>query len=353
MVTFCALHDVEAKEKEEVMAVEGHGKALKAVNLDEPRVQVHLGRVGDEQEQRWYLDSGVSNHMTGSKEAFSELDGNVTDTVKFGDGSRMAIRGRGTIIFSISQLDEYDNEVLIKDDVLRIRDREQRLLAKVKRSQNRLYLHGTRTSRGYGMPGELCDSCLAGKQRRLPFPKTEKYRAAEALELVHGDLCGPITSATHGERKYFILLVDDCSRFMWLQLLTSKTEAAEAVKKFKARAEVESGKKLRVLRTDRGGEFTSVEFVATFGCVSHVKKTKPHIDKLEDRSTPVVLLDYEEGTKAYRLYDPKRGKVVISRDVVFDEMAAWDREGLGTREAGSLSSYLRRRTFSHPQWWRR
>jgi len=52
---------------------------------------------------------------------------------------------------------------------------------------------------------------------------------------------------------------------MWLQLLTSKTEVAEAIKKFKARAEAESGKKLRVLRTDRGGEFTSVEF-ATY-CV--------------------------------------------------------------------------------------
>ena len=110
--------------------------------------------------------------------------------------------------------------------------------------------------------GELCDSCLAGKQKRLSFPKTAKYRAAEALELVHGDLCGLITPATHGWRKYFVLLVDDCSRFMWLQLLTSKTESAEAVKKFKARAEEESGKKLRVLRTDRGGEFTSVEFAA-------------------------------------------------------------------------------------------
>ena len=40
---------------------------------------------------------------------------------------------------------------------------------------------------------------------------------------------------TPSGRKYFILLVDDCSRYMWLQLLTSKTEAAEAVKKFKAR----------------------------------------------------------------------------------------------------------------------
>ena len=40
--------------------------------------------------------------------------------------------------------------------------------------------------------GELCDSCLAGKQRRLPFPKAAKYRAKEALELVHDDLCGLI-----------------------------------------------------------------------------------------------------------------------------------------------------------------
>ena len=50
MVTFCALHDIKAKEKGEVMAVEGHGKALKAVNLDEPRAQVHLRRVGADQE---------------------------------------------------------------------------------------------------------------------------------------------------------------------------------------------------------------------------------------------------------------------------------------------------------------
>ena len=99
METFCALHDVEAKEKGEVMAVKEPGMALKAINLNEPRAQVHLGRVGGEQEQRWYLHSGASNHMTGSKAAFSELDDDVTGTVKFCDGSRVAIRGRDTIIF--------------------------------------------------------------------------------------------------------------------------------------------------------------------------------------------------------------------------------------------------------------
>ena len=59
----------------------------------------------------------------------------------------------------------------------------------------------------------------------------------------------------------------------------------------------------------------NMSFLRTFGCVGHVKNTKSHLGKLEDRG-------HEEGTKAYRLYDPKRGKVVISRDVVFDEMAA-------------------------------
>ena len=99
MVTSCALHDVEAKEKGEAIAVEGNNKALKAINLDEPRPQVHLGRVGTDQDQRWYLDSGASNHMMGSKAALSELDDDVTGTVKFGDGSRVAIQGRVTIIF--------------------------------------------------------------------------------------------------------------------------------------------------------------------------------------------------------------------------------------------------------------
>ena len=65
-----------------------------------------------------------------------------------------------------------------------------------------------------------------------------------------------------------------------------------------------------------------MSFLWTFGCIGHVRKTKPILTKLEDRSTPMVLLGYAEGTKAYWLYDPRGGKVVVSRDVVFDEKAA-------------------------------
>lgn len=61
-------------------------------------------------------------------------------------------------------------------------------------------------------------------------------------------------------KKYFLLLIDDMSRYMWLYLLTSKSKAPATIKRFKVGVEVETGAKLRVLRTDRGGEFTSIEF---------------------------------------------------------------------------------------------
>ncbi|XP_066360980.1 uncharacterized protein [Miscanthus floridulus] len=134
---------------------------------------------------------------------------------------------------------------------------------------------------------ELCDSCLAKKQRRLSFPKAAKYHTADTLELVHGNLCGPITPATNSGWWYFLLLIDDCSCYMWLQLLTRKDKAAEAIKKFKAHVEAESGKKLCVLRTDRGSEFTLMEFAA---CISHIRKMKLVLTKLEDRSTPMGTL---------------------------------------------------------------
>ena len=67
-----------------------------------------------------------------------------------------------------------------------------------------------------------------------------------------------------------------------------------------------------------------MSFLRTFGYIGHVRKMKPVLTKLEDRSTLMVLLGYEEGNKAYRLYDPRGDKVLVSHDVVFDKKVAWD-----------------------------
>jgi hypothetical protein len=59
--------------------------------------------------------------------------------------------------------------------------------------------------------------------------------AKEKLELVHGDLCGPVTSATPGGRCFFLLL-DDVSHYMWVVLLDTKVAVADAIKLLRRRS---------------------------------------------------------------------------------------------------------------------
>jgi uncharacterized protein (DUF2164 family) len=60
--------------------------------------------------------------------------------------------------------------------------------------------------------------------------------------------------------KYFLLLVDDLSRYMWVAVITSKDRAAVAIKDIQARTEGESGLMLKALHTDHRGEFITTEF---------------------------------------------------------------------------------------------
>ena len=100
---------------------------------------------------------------------------------------------------------------------------------------------------------QVCDGCVLGKQHRIPFPQASNFRAEKGLELVHADLCGHITPKTPGGCSYFLLVVDDYSRYMWVEMLKSKDQALDYFKKVKTRAEVEYETKLKALRTDRGG----------------------------------------------------------------------------------------------------
>ena len=61
----------------------------------------------------------------------------------------------------------------------------------------------------------------------------------------------------------------------------------------------------------------------TFGSLVHVKNTKGHLTKLEDRSQPMVFISYEQGTKGYICFDLVNFKVIISRDVIFEEGEKW------------------------------
>lgn len=144
--------------------------------------------------------------------------------------------------------------------ILPIWDHHGRLLAKVSRGLNHLYVLHLEVAAsplvvtmklGVGM-SDLGTSTLrpcgswdarrwrvVTKQRRHPFPRQALYRAQEQLELVLGDLCGPVTLATPGGRCYSLLLVDDVSCFRWAVLLPTKRLAADAIKQVHAAAEKE------------------------------------------------------------------------------------------------------------------
>ena len=248
------------------------------------------------------------------------------------------------------------------------------------------------------------------KQARLPFPRQSTYRAEKPLELLHADICGPISPCTLAGNKYFLLIVDNSTRWMWLYMLEAKSDAFEAFKKFKFLMENKTEYKIRRFRrievvssylqsslnfakkkgierhltapyspqqngivecrnrtvmamtrsllksmhvpakfwgeavrhavyllnrlpTKALGERTPFEawmgrkphlaHLRVFGCVAYVKNTTPHLKKLDDRSSPMVYFGVEEGCKAHRLYDPGRGKLQISRDVLFQENLEW------------------------------
>jgi hypothetical protein len=61
-----------------------------------------------------------------------------------------------------------------------------------------------------------------------------------------------------------------------------------------------------------------------FGYKAHARTAKAHLTKLEDRSVPMVYLGVEEGSKAHRLYNPHTRRIVVSRDVVFQENVPWE-----------------------------
>jgi Integrase core domain len=106
----------------------------------------------------------------------------------------------------------------------------------------------------------FCESCVKGKLYRNPFPKTGATRAKGLLDLIHSDVCGPISPPSIGGAKYFITFTDDMSRKASIYFLKKKSEAFEKFKEFRAKAENELERRIKRLRTDGGGEYMSKEF---------------------------------------------------------------------------------------------
>lgn len=106
---------------------------------------------------------------------------------------------------------------------------------------------------------DACEVCVMGKSSKLPF-KTSSYRATSCLEYVYCDLWGPTRQTTLGGARYFLSIMDDYSRKLWVFLLKSKTEAFEKFKVWSSEVENEKNRKIKCLKTDNSMESLSYEF---------------------------------------------------------------------------------------------
>lgn len=262
--------------------------------------------------------------------------------------------------------------------------------------------HGLKLSKTELMDQSLnCEICIKSNQVRTAFGN-ERRRATRPLEIIHTDVCGPITPTTWDGMRYFISFLDDFTNFGVVYLMKSKSEAFSKIKEFVMPAEAKLDKRTAELRCDNGLEYINenvknwcknrgifinnttaytpqlngkserlnrtlvektramikgengnknlwgegvrvamylhnrsptknnactsyemwnnkrpnLENLRTFGCKAYAKNLG-QIKKLDDRSKITKFVGYAQN--GYRLWDPVKRNIIVSRDVKFIE----------------------------------
>lgn len=316
-----------------------------------------------------------------TKTVFAEFHGSVRGSVRFGDGSIVEICGRGNLIFecknlehklltdvyyiprlkssilSLGQLDEGGCKIVIAGGNMTIHDGEQRMIANVQRSGNRLYVLELHLTKPICLPSEdnseawlwhkryehlnfralesmsqkgmvvglpkidhieqICEGCLVGKQKRKPFCEDQGIRRFTTA---------PYTPQQNGvvqRRNQTVVtmarsLLKDMKMpaYFWGEAVTTAVYLLNRAftKSIQGKTPYEVWRKKK----------PNISHLRTFGCIAHVKTALPHLSKLQDRSKAMIFIGYEPGSKAYRCYDTNTQRLHISRDIVFDESKHWD-----------------------------
>jgi hypothetical protein len=85
-------------------------------------------------------------------------------------------------------------------------------------------------------------------------------RSKEILDLIHSDVCGPMTVASLNGYLYYVLFIDDHSWKTWIYFLKNKDRVLAKFQEFKAQVENLTRRKIKVLRSENGGKYTSKDF---------------------------------------------------------------------------------------------
>lgn len=263
----------------------------------------------------WVLDTGATNHMTGSIDFLTKLRYILPCLIGLPNGKQTLSKEKGTVVFdeefslknvlfvpdlqcnliSVSQLiAESDLVMQIANKGCVIQDRITRNLTGAGELRNGLYFFRRLTfysafkmnkegaedvwHQRLGHPSNTvfdlfssvgsrnkdfsaCDVCLRSKQCRETFYSSDN-KSVIIFDMIHVDLWGPYRSPSICNAYYFLTIVDDHSRGVWVYLLHDKTQVGHTLKNFMALVLRQFEKKIKIVRSDNGTEFTCL--TATF-----------------------------------------------------------------------------------------
>nr|GEX55339.1 retrotransposon protein, putative, Ty1-copia subclass [Tanacetum cinerariifolium] len=107
---------------------------------------------------------------------------------------------------------------------------------------------------------DICVSCIFDKMERKPFTHVSE-RADDLLGIIHNDVCGIFRTTSREGANYYVTFTDDFSRYGYVYLIEHKHEVFEMFKTFQNEVANPLGKTIKALRSDRGGEYRSQEFL--------------------------------------------------------------------------------------------
>ncbi|GAU37822.1 hypothetical protein TSUD_276400 [Trifolium subterraneum] len=240
----------------------------------------------------WFLDSGCNNHMIGKKEWLFDFDDSFKDSVKLGDDSKMAVMGKGNLKLHIEEA-----LVIFQKFKIMVENATQHKIQCLRTDRG-----GEYTSTAFN---EFCD--LHGIRRQLTAAYTPQQNGVSkrknriilnVVKCMLDDKKRPKKFWPEGV-NWSVHILNRCPTFVVKDM--TPEEAWSKSKPF-------------------------VSHFKVFGCIAYVHVPDNLRKKLDDRSYVCIHLGISEESKAYKFYDPTKAKLVVSKDVKFDEVSQWDWE---------------------------